>query len=202
MKFALSHQALAALAITAAALDGASAARGDYCPPLGAVLPAPKLPSKSPALQAATKELAGAISSITSKWKFSAASVSVKSLHEDVPLFTQHYTPPMLDPRSVATVDSKTVYRVGSASKAFTMLAILKLPGLSLDDPVTKYLPKLKKLKQTTADLSALPTINWDDITIGALAAHLAGVGVDCTSFSPQVQAGTNRIYLRRDRPD
>lgn len=60
------------------------------------------------------------------------------------------------------------------------MLAVLKLPGVSLDDRVTKYVPELRDMAVNTPDLDSFPVPAWDDVTLGALASHLGGIGVDC----------------------
>jgi hypothetical protein len=122
------------------------------------------------------------LNTVTSSLKYSALSLGIKSVHEDQPLYTKFYTPPTADPRSTVAVDAHTVFRVGSISKIFTVLAVLKLPGVSLDDPVTKYVPELRDLTTNAPDLSAFPVTTWDDITLGALASHLSGIGVDCLS--------------------
>lgn len=60
--------------------------------------------------------------------------------------------------RDVATnapVKSDTVFRIASMTKSFTAMAILQLRDagkLSLDDPVEKYVPELRKLRYPTAD--------------------------------------------------
>lgn len=49
--------------------------------------------------------------------------------------------------------------------------------GINIDDPVTKYLPSL-------ADDKSL--IQWENITLGALAGQVAGVVPNCASASLQ----------------
>lgn len=54
-----------------------------------------------------------------------------------------------------APVRSDTVFRIASMTKSFTAMAILQLRDagkLSLDDPVEKYVPELRKLRYPTAD--------------------------------------------------
>lgn len=148
------------------------------CPPPGAVLPAPRNPSADASLKPVLAKLKAEIDVVISKWQFSALSVGVQSIHEREPLFLQQHTPPNLDPRSTSQVTAQTVIRVGSISKLFTTLALLTLPGVSLDDHVVKYLPELLSMKPTTGHIG-VTTVSWADITLGALASHSAGVGVD-----------------------
>ena len=67
-----------------------------------------------------------------------------------------------------------SMFRIASMSKSFTALAILQLRDsgkLSLDDPVAKYLPEMKKLRYLTTDAP--------DITIRHLLTHGSGFPED-----------------------
>lgn len=71
-------------------------------------------------------------------------------------------------------LNDDTIFRVGSVSKLYTIYAILAQAGLDiLRDPVTKYLPELSGNSRD----APLTKIIWEDITVGALAAHQAGTG-------------------------
>ena len=96
--------------------------------------------------------------------------------------------------RSLATgapIDASTAFRIASMTKSFTALAILQLRDegkLSLDDPVTKWLPELASLQLPTRDSAPLrirqllshsagfPEDNpWGDQQLGASEADLTG---------------------------
>ena len=69
------------------------------------------------------------------------------------------------------SIDADTVFRIGSITKTFTSLAILKLREagkLSLDDPITRTLPELKALRYPTRDSTP--------ITIRQLLTHTSGL--------------------------
>src|SRR5688572_28325588 len=69
---------------------------------------------------------------------------------------------------------AKSVFRIASMSKSFAALAILQLRDagrLKLDDPASKYVPELKKVKHFTSD--APP------ITVRNLLTHSAGFPED-----------------------
>lgn len=69
---------------------------------------------------------------------------------------------------------STSGYHIASMTKSITAMAILKLRDenkLSLDDPISKYIPQAKKL--------ALPTADAPDITIRLLLTHQAGFPED-----------------------
>ncbi|HMF43645.1 MAG TPA: serine hydrolase domain-containing protein [Polyangia bacterium] len=68
-------------------------------------------------------------------------------------------------------VDADTVFRIGSITKTFTSLAILKLRDagkLSLDEPITRRLPELRALRYPTRDSAP--------ITIRQLLTHTSGL--------------------------
>ncbi|KAK3944610.1 beta-lactamase/transpeptidase-like protein [Diplogelasinospora grovesii] len=165
--------------LLALASGTAVAAVQQHCPPLGPVLPAPVNPSANPAVSAALSAINTKFQSLVSKFNISAASIAATSIHEDKPLFELHYTPPSLASRGVQKVDSNSIYRIGSLSKVFTALAVLKLCKVDLDDTVTKYLPQLKDLKKEQEVNNDITTVHWDQITLGALASHMAGIGAD-----------------------
>jgi CubicO group peptidase (beta-lactamase class C family) len=73
-----------------------------------------------------------------------------------------------------AAVTPETVFRIASMTKSFTAMSILKLRDegkLSLDDPVSKYIPELAKLTYPTTDSPVL--------TIRHLLTHSEGFPED-----------------------
>ncbi len=79
-------------------------------------------------------------------------------------------------------IDSNTIYRIGSISKVYTVLAVLRLRDkINWDDPVTKYVPELNQIADNHGGpVNHLTTVQWKHITIGALAGQLSGLGRDC----------------------
>lgn len=78
------------------------------------------------------------------------------------------------DLKSRTPVNADTVFRIASMTKSFTAMAILKLRDegkLSLDDPVSKYVPSLRDLPYPTKDSPA--------ITIRHLLSHSEGFPED-----------------------
>ncbi|KAM5370630.1 hypothetical protein ACJZ2D_008456 [Fusarium nematophilum] len=155
------------------------AARGGHCPPLGPVLPAPVHPSTNPSVEAAIASIQEKLDNITASFNGSGLVIGVKSSHEDDYLLEFAHTPPDRDPAGVQEVDSDSVFRLASLSKLFPVLALLKLNKVNMDDPITKYLPELRALKKQARAQNAIWVVDWDDITIGALASHLAGIPAD-----------------------
>lgn len=165
---------------------GAQAALDGHCPPLGAVLPPPTRPSNHKAVPAAAAKLQGILDQMTSTYNNSAVTIGVKSIHEDHLLFEYAHTPANKDKRGAQKVDSDTVFRLGSLTKVFPVLALLKLhdQGVRLDDPITKYVPELRGLGNEEREDTAVWDSQWDDVTLGALASHMAGTASDCKCFS------------------
>lgn len=151
------------------------------CPPLGKVLPAPQRPSQHDAVKEAAKLLEIQLNSLfVGSLNTSGVSIGVKSIHEDKPLFNFHYTPPVHSGIGTAKVDEHSIYRVGSLSKMMPALAVRQAKNINLHDSVLKYLPDLAKRTDLHPGLKA---IDWEDITIEALASHLSGISTDSTSL-------------------
>ncbi|KAK4203118.1 beta-lactamase/transpeptidase-like protein [Triangularia verruculosa] len=167
------------LAVLAAKFKVSWAALNGHCPPLGPVLPPPVSASTSPAVAASVATFQQLMDEFTAQYNHSAVAIGLKSIHEDSYLVEYAFTPPNRDSRGAQQVDSDTVFRIASVSKIFPVLAILKLHGVSLEDPVTKYVPELLALNNQARENNAIWTVAWEEITLGALASHLAGIGVD-----------------------
>jgi CubicO group peptidase (beta-lactamase class C family)/D-alanyl-D-alanine dipeptidase len=73
---------------------------------------------------------------------------------------------PTRDPILIGNVNADTIYRVGSISKTFTALAVMQAVergALSLDEPISKYVPEFKPAGGET-------------ITLRQVLAHRAGL--------------------------
>ena len=164
----------------------------DYYPLLGAVYPAPQNINSNALTHSAITSLTGALDQAVRENKtpygeFSSASnsfsISVTSAKEDKPVFQYQHTQKLLDNASTTAVTGDTAFRIGSISKLFTVLGLLVKEGTVLfDDPVTKYIPELADIAKTQTGKTFNPVseVQWKDVTIGALASHLAGIGRDC----------------------
>ncbi|VBB76563.1 Putative protein of unknown function [Podospora comata] len=155
------------------------AAPNEHCPPLGPVLPPPTHASSSPAVASSVATLQRFLDVYTAQFNHSAVAIGLKSIHENDYILQYAYSPPNRDARGVQEVNSDTVFRIASVSKIFPVLGLLRLHGVSLDDPVTKYVPELLALNGQAREQSPIWTIPWDEITLGALASHLSGIGAD-----------------------
>ena len=164
----------------------------NYCPLLGAVYPAPQNISSNALAKSAVASLTAALDQAVGRNKtaygeFSSASnsfsINVVSANEDRPIFQYQHTASQLDNASTTAVTGDTMFRIGSISKLFTVFALLLQEGtIIFDDPVTKYIPELADIAKTqiTGKFDPVSQVAWKDVTIGALASHLAGIGRDC----------------------
>lgn len=148
-------------------------------------MPAPTGLSKSPTFQQLVTQINAQLQNISSSLNQTAVSVGMRSLHDDGPLLNFHYTPQIFNTSGTHNVDGDTVYRIGSTTKLFTALSILLLEGkVNLSDPVSKYVPRLGDLSGAN---NSLTTVDWNTVTIEALASHMGGVPADSTSTTPVV---------------
>jgi CubicO group peptidase (beta-lactamase class C family) len=112
------------------------------------------------------------------------SSIGLRSIHDDGLIFEHHHLPTgsrNAQLNSTTTLDGDSVYRIASISKVFTVLLVLQQHGtVSLDDPVTQYLPELAA---AAAANESVETVDWGSVTLGALASHLAGIGRTCETF-------------------
>lgn len=170
----------------------------DYCPPLGPVYEPPRNLSADASiclaaqnLTATLNQLLGSREASTSTFALNTTSFSIDlfSAHDHGSLFQYHFTASALNASSTKKVDENTVYRVGSISKIVTVLALLLQEGkVHFDDPITKFIPELARYAEEDNEddeesetYDDLATTKWSQITVGALASQLSGIGRTCT---------------------
>lgn len=188
------------VAVACFASPAASAVYSRPCPLYGLDLPVPTSLSTAYAFQAASKsfeaQLTAAVqgsSNATALYgdfdgNTSAFSLEFYSVNEDKPLFTYHSTPVSFKENNTGTltVDSDSIYRIGSVSKLWTVYVFLIAAGdASWNDPITKYVPELYAIAQEN-DLNAVARVSWDSVTVGALAGQMAGIGRDAV-YNPAI---------------
>lgn len=132
----------------------------------------------------------GANTSVAFDTNTTSFSISLFSIHESDPIFQYHFTASTLNTSSTKIVNEDLVYRIGSITKMVTVFELL-LQGkrVRFDDPVTRYVPELAVIAEaqhnkTKWEDDEVATANWLQITVGALAGHLAGIGRSCESIS------------------
>ena len=159
------------------------------CPLLGPDYPPPRNVSQSAAFQKAVDSFSNKIHQLLSANSSSpfnptnnTFSINIFSKFTDTPLYEYHYTAPLFASGSIGTkkVDGDTVYRVASISKLFTVFAFLIEKGdANFNDPVTKYVPELRD-SPLVKQKGVIDAVQWDYVTLGALASQMSGIGRDC----------------------
>ena len=168
--------ALSALASVASTLN---------CPILGPVF-SPPMRLDSSALQNAFQNLteilnqAIAVGNSTHGPVDNNTSYAVQffSSYGAEPAFEWYFTPPSIRNGSFGTknVDGNSIFRIGSITKLFTAYALLaELGDTYWDQSVAQVLPELDMQAQES-DSNPINFLQWKDVTLGALASHLAGV--------------------------
>jgi hypothetical protein len=149
------------------------------CPILGSVFPAGFDLADTNTFSKATESFPKTIEELFESGAVNKSETSfvidVFSSVTNSSIYHYYHSPPLNEEFLTAgELDDDTIFRVGSVSKLFTVYSVLAQAGLDVfGDPVTKYLPELAGNSRDTP----LKKIIWEDITVGALAAHQAGTG-------------------------
>ncbi|KFG84826.1 putative penicillin-binding protein [Metarhizium anisopliae] len=158
---------------------------------LGQTYPFPENLGSAHAVRTASSyishELQNALNTGLSKFgnitaKTNSLSSTMISAQDSQPFLDFHYSAANLNVSGGSTnrVTGNSVYRIGSISKLFTVYSLLLNGGEKIwDMPVTNYLPELRKAVSQRGANSAIDHVQWDQVTIGALASQLAGIGRD-----------------------
>lgn len=173
------------------------------CPLYGLDYPTPTSLLSAPGVQAAAAALDTVfpqyIDNATGNLSIGAEhfsySVEVFAASEDKPLWSHYWTAPNLrelNSTGVSKVDGDTVYRLGSVTKVYTVLAFLAEVGdSSWNEPITKYVPELRAMADEArvngATSHSILTTDWDAITIGALASQMSGLTRDCETIRSEL---------------
>jgi CubicO group peptidase (beta-lactamase class C family) len=151
------------------------------CPYLGEIYPPPKNFISHPLWVDATRNLTQALLAEPLQRNATSFAIQVISQDSKTPIYiyeNYHKAPGHLyGVNGEKNVDGDTIFRIGSISKLFTIYALLLQCGFRcFEDPITKYVPEL----QGAAFNNNVDDVKWEEVTVGALAAQLSGIGRDC----------------------
>ncbi|KAL2125963.1 hypothetical protein VTI74DRAFT_2077 [Chaetomium olivicolor] len=106
-------------------------------------------------------------------------AIQVYSRHSDKPLYERYHGP---------SVGPETLYRIASISKLVSTYTILaELGDKHWDDPVTRHVPELARLKAQ----NPVYDINWNEVTLGSLASHMSGIAREyALDLAPSIPPG------------
>lgn len=155
------------------------------CPILGATFPAPTGLSKDPSFLSATELLTSRLNEAIDNGTLPSTSLALQvfSGQENSSSFGFYLTDEAIASGTVGVnaVDEDTVFRIGSISKLWTMFLYMTAGGTKyFNEPVSKYVPELRIKCNSTDAGCAMDHVQWNDVTIGELASHQAGILRDC----------------------
>ncbi|KAK5137383.1 hypothetical protein LTR08_008961 [Meristemomyces frigidus] len=173
------------------------------CPLLGPVFPAPTELSQSTTFQDALGNLSSILDNVTTTGltpygaiPSNATSFSIGIFDAKSPggLYSYQYSSPALQQgtEGVKQVTKDSVYRIGSGSKLITIyLFLLEVGWKYWNHPITDFVAELKPAaRNCSASSNALDCMDWDEITLGALASHMAGIPRDYSTPAELLVAG------------
>jgi hypothetical protein len=130
--------------------------------------------------QTITANLTGAIAAASGGAGANSLAIRAISVKGDSPLFEFYHTAESISPASVQTVGADTVFRIGSISKLFTVYSLLVRGGFDVfEGPVTNNVPELQRVS-LDSNINPIEDVDWDEVTVGALASQLSGILRDC----------------------
>lgn len=149
------------------------------CPLLGPSFPASFNISNTAAFQDAVTSFAPALNNLfdagTLNRTGTSFAIDVFSAETNASIFSYAHSGEALNAaRTAGVIDDDTIFRIGSVSKLYTVYAILANAGSLdvFDELVVKYVPELVQHGEVGEN-----TIEWNEVTIGALAAQMGGTG-------------------------
>lgn len=159
------------------------------CPLLGPIYPPPRDLSHDATFSAALRNITATIQDAVNSEKLSSDSISMQIFDGSDPgsLLSLSYTADAINTTlGVSKVDENTIFRIGSTSKLWTMLLMLIEDGFTpLHDPVARYIPELRQAvldlaRNSSKSQNGIDFTKWNEVTVGELATHLAGIARDC----------------------
>ncbi|KAH7207360.1 beta-lactamase/transpeptidase-like protein [Fusarium oxysporum] len=168
-----------ALSLGLATIPQQANAQETPCPLLGAIFPPVQHPLKSSAFSDTIAQLNATFNELDRNGTLEGFNTTfyIQAFSASDTLFQHGYVPPSMKGfLTSGSLNEDTVFRVGSVSKLLTVYTLLAEVGMKrMNDPVTKWVPELAHAaRKNKGD----PTrkVQWDEVTIGQLSGHLAGI--------------------------
>ncbi|KAK7951086.1 beta-lactamase/transpeptidase-like protein [Apiospora aurea] len=171
------------------------------CPIYGAEFPKPQRLAESAIWKSAMENLTATFNEVDTTAVNYSYTVQVFSTNPGPPILFERFTTAQNLPSNttgVKKVDVDTVFRIGSVTKIFTVLAFLAEMGDQyFNRPITEFIPELQDIvnRRGNETVDELRTVKWEDITIEALLSQSSEAGVPPTSLSPP--CGVNPLCNR-----
>ncbi|KAF4498928.1 beta-lactamase-like 1 [Fusarium agapanthi] len=149
------------------------------CPLLGAIFPPVQHPLQSSDFSDTVAQLNATFNQLDRNGTLEGFNTTfyIQAFSASNTLFQRGYVPPSMKGfLTSGSLNEDTVFRVGSVSKLLTVYTLLVEVGMKhMNDPVTKWVPELAlAARKNKGD----PTrkVQWDEVTIGQLSGHMAGI--------------------------
>ncbi|KAK8113963.1 beta-lactamase/transpeptidase-like protein [Apiospora kogelbergensis] len=155
------------------------------CPIYGAEFPKPQRLTDSAIWKTAMENLKTTFDDLDQKAVNYSFTVQLFSTNPGPPvLFERFHTAQNLPSNTtgVKKVDIDTVFRLGSVTKIYTVLAFLAETGDKyFNHPITEFVPELQDIVNRRGDgpVDELRSVKWEDITIEALLSQMSGIERD-----------------------
>ncbi|KAK2933492.1 Beta-lactamase/transpeptidase-like [Fusarium oxysporum f. sp. vasinfectum] len=168
-----------ALSLGLATIPQQANAQETPCPLLGAIFPPVQHPLKSSAFSDTIAQLNATFNELERNGTLEGFNTTfyIQAFSASDTLFQHGYVPPSMKGfLTSGSLNEDTVFRVGSVSKLLTVYTLLAEVGMKrMNDPVTKWVPELA---HAAGKNKGDPTrkVQWDEVTIGQLSGHLAGI--------------------------
>lgn len=175
-------------------LSTTSAQVSEYqpCPLLGPYLPPPRIDPASPTLQTGLQDFTdlldqyiaaadgdfGPITPNTTSFSLAlfAGSNYAPEGGEEAPFCYEYHH--MADSVNDGSLDADSTFAIGDLTQMFTALTVLlEMRDAAWSKSIVDFVPELREANGSTDLISQ---VQWEDVTLGALASHLAGIARDC----------------------
>lgn len=183
------------LSILAFLSGAANAQRALYqpCPLLGPFIPSPLINASSPTVKSVSQAVDtlfdeyilaadgrfGPITPNTTSFSIAifAGSNYVAGPDNSSFFYEYHHT---ASKSSETILDQDSVFALGDLTQFLTVYAQLAELGDGVwSRSIVEFLPELANVSEHEVD--ALRLVQWEDVTLGALAGHMSGIARDCT---------------------
>ncbi|KAK8088286.1 beta-lactamase/transpeptidase-like protein [Apiospora hydei] len=171
------------------------------CPIYGAEFPKPQRLTESAIWKSAMENLTATFNEVDTTAINYSYTVQVFSTNPGPPILFERFTTAQNLPSNttgVKKVDVDTVFRIGSVTKIFTVLAFLAETGDQyFNRPITEFIPELQDIvnRRGNETVDELRTVKWEDITIEALLSQMSGIERDYLILGEIIGSGIANSY-------
>lgn len=187
-----------ALSLLCFHLTSAQVSKYQPCPLLGPYLPKPIIDSTSPALRSALQKFTSYIDSYIKNGTGEFGPITPNTTSFSVGIFAgatyasentsgapyfdeYHHTASDMDDSQSQATNPRSIYAIGDLTQIFVVLMVLAEEGESVwSRSIAEFIPDLLHNSTAGSTYDATRDVNWNQVTMGDLAGHLAGIARTC----------------------